>query len=211
MSTLKETDIKGKPYVEVNERLKYFRANFTGYSLLTEIITLDDEKIVIRANIKNDKGIIVAQGLAREKNGDSFINKTSYVENCETSAWGRALANFGIGIDGSVSSADEVQNAIENQKKKTIEDKIDESTEQLDNALKDNKQKVQSQLGQQVTGTFKSFIDDIEIKLSQGVEMNPDHKASYDRITTALTANKITKAREQEALNKLKEILEGLK
>ena len=46
----------------------------------------------------------------------SFINKTSYVENCETSAWGRALANFGIGLGTSVASADEVANAIENQK-----------------------------------------------------------------------------------------------
>ena len=37
-----------------------------------------------------------------------FINKSSYVENCETSAWGRALANFGIGVDSSIASAEEV-------------------------------------------------------------------------------------------------------
>jgi hypothetical protein len=42
----------------------------------------------------------------------SFINKTSFVEVCETSAWGRALANFGIGIDSQVASANEVANAI---------------------------------------------------------------------------------------------------
>lgn len=51
-----------------------------------------------------------------EKADSSYINKTSFVENCETSAWGRALANFAIGVDASVASADEVANAIKNQK-----------------------------------------------------------------------------------------------
>ncbi len=53
--------------------------------------------------------------MAEEEKGSTFINKTSYVENCETSAWGRALANFGIGLETSVASADEVKNAIANQ------------------------------------------------------------------------------------------------
>ncbi len=115
MSKLKTVDIKGKQYVQVNDRIKYFRENFKGYSLQSEIISLDDVACVIRASILNEKQEIVAHGIAREKNGDSFINKTSYVENCETSAWGRALGNFGIGIDNSVASSDEVATAIENQ------------------------------------------------------------------------------------------------
>jgi len=44
---------------------------------------------------------------------------SSYIENCETSAWGRALANFGIGIDTAVASADEVGNAIKQQQDDT--------------------------------------------------------------------------------------------
>ena len=57
----------------------------------------------------------MATGLAQEKENSSFINKTSFVENCETSAWGRALGNLGIGIDTAVASAEEVKNAILNQ------------------------------------------------------------------------------------------------
>ena len=60
---------------------------------------------------------MLANGLAEESKGSTFINKTSYVENCETSAWGRALGNLGIGLDTSVASADEVKNAIANQGK----------------------------------------------------------------------------------------------
>jgi len=112
---MKTVSIKGKNYVEVNERLKYFREHFKGYSLLSEIVELTDEKIVIKARILSPDLIEVANGLAYELAGSSFINKTSYIENCETSAWGRALANFGIGLDNSVASADEVSQAIELQ------------------------------------------------------------------------------------------------
>ena len=81
----------------------------------TEIIQLDDKKVVLKAVIRNEQDRIVAEGLAYEMANSSFINKTSYIENCETSAWGRALGNLGIGIDTSVASADEVINAINNQ------------------------------------------------------------------------------------------------
>lgn len=110
---MKTVNIKGKNYVEVNERLKYFREHFKGYCLLTDIVELSEERVVIKAKIISEEGVEVANGLAYELAGSSFINKTSYIENCETSAWGRALANFGIGLDNSVASADEVSQAIE--------------------------------------------------------------------------------------------------
>jgi hypothetical protein len=139
---LKTVDIKGKAYVTVNERIKYFREHFTGYRLISEIVyhneaeyitwyekadkkdrELTSEKgawksaeICFKASILNEKGETVATGYAMEKADSSYINKTSFVENCETSAWGRALANFAIGVDASVASADEVANAIKNQK-----------------------------------------------------------------------------------------------
>ena len=111
---MKTTEIKGRPYVEVNERLKYFRSQpeYKGYSLESEIIALDNGVITIKAVIRDENGIIKATGLAQEKESSSFINKTSFVENCETSAWGRALGNLGIGIDTSVASAEEVENEI---------------------------------------------------------------------------------------------------
>lgn len=116
MEKLKTIDIKGKDYVLVNDRLAYFREAYKGYSLETEVVFLDENYCVLKAVIKDDKERVVATGLAREVNGSTFINKTSYVENCETSAWGRALGNLGIGIDTSVASYEEVANAIEQQK-----------------------------------------------------------------------------------------------
>lgn len=112
---LKTVDIKGKPYVEVNERIKYFRENYKDYSLESDIVSNDNGVVVIKATIKNPDGVIKATGYAYEKENSTFINKTSYIENCETSAWGRALGNFGIGIDTSIASAEEVQTAILNQ------------------------------------------------------------------------------------------------
>ena len=121
VAKLKTVDIKGKAYVEVNERLKYFRGEYSDYSLISSIESLTDDRIVIKATISNPEGREIASGIAYEKEGSNYINKTSFVENCETSAWGRCLANFGIGIDASVASAQEVSNAIhqqENPKKK---------------------------------------------------------------------------------------------
>jgi len=115
---LKTVNIKGKPYVTVDERLIYFRDHYPNYSLVSEVIEKTEDSILIKAIILDEKNRIIATGLAEEEKGSNYINKTSYVENCETSAWGRALANFGIGIDaGSVASAEEVINAINNQNK----------------------------------------------------------------------------------------------
>lgn len=114
METMK---IKGKDYVPVNERLKEFRKLFKDYSLTSEIIELTPEVCTIKAVITDDKGVVRATGLAQElrNNAMSLVNKTSYVENCETSAWGRALGNFGIGIDSAICTADELLMAMNAQ------------------------------------------------------------------------------------------------
>jgi len=129
---VKTTDIKGKPYIEVNERLKHFRANYPDHRLLSEIVSNDNGVIVMRAWVEDANGSTVAVGHAYEKEGSTFINKTSYVENCETSAWGRALANFGIGIDIAVASAEEVKNAQANQgaapKENVVENEVTKPT-----------------------------------------------------------------------------------
>ena len=117
MKNFKTVNIKGKEYVPVNERIKHFRTdkNYDGYSLESEIIELTDAIITIKAIIKNSEGRVIATGLANESKNDGYINKTSYIENCETSAWGRALSNFGIGIDTSIASYDEVLKAQQAQ------------------------------------------------------------------------------------------------
>ena len=113
----KTTNIKGKEYVEVNERIKYFRLaeEYKGWCLCSEVVHLDDASCVIKATICDENGVTKATGFAQEDKSSSYINKTSYVENCETSAWGRALANLGIGIDTSIASSNEVSMAISKQ------------------------------------------------------------------------------------------------
>lgn len=113
----KTTNIKGKQYVEVNERIKYFRSHpdYAGWSMSSEIVAMDAESCVIRAEIRDDQWTLRATGFAQEDKSSSYINKTSYVENCETSAWGRALASLGIGIDTSIASSNEVSMAIAKQ------------------------------------------------------------------------------------------------
>ena len=119
MKELKSINIKGKQYVEVNERLRYFRENFKDWSLESEVVEKTNTSVTIKAIIKDAEGRTRATGLAEEVKGSTFINKTSYVENCETSAWGRALGNLGIGIETSVASYEEVANAIKQQDKNT--------------------------------------------------------------------------------------------
>ena len=129
----------GKPYVTVNSRLKYFREEFIGYKLLSEVISNENGKCLIKATILDDKNIAVATGHACEKDGVGFINRTSHVENCETSAWGRALGNFGIGISAAVASYEEVANAIEQRKPVTKEKKYKDSVcAKVESINKDN-------------------------------------------------------------------------
>lgn len=118
---LKTIDIQGKPYVEVSERINHFRnsSEYKGWGMETMIESQNDKNITMRCVIKNQEGSIISSGIAQEVAGSSFINKGSHVENCETSAVGRALGNLGIGTETSVASYDEVSNAKLNQNKQT--------------------------------------------------------------------------------------------
>tara|TARA_R100000963_G_C4613203_1_gene82944 strand:+ start:80 stop:679 length:600 start_codon:yes stop_codon:yes gene_type:complete len=124
---MKTINIHGKQYVEVKERIKYFRENYKDWSLTSELLELTDERCVIKATISNDKDRVLASGIAYETRGSSYINKTSFVENCETSAWGRALGNLGIGVETSIASADEINYA--KAQDKTKKSKVEKLTD----------------------------------------------------------------------------------
>ena len=111
---MKSVDIKGKQYIMVNERIKEFRKQHPNGQILTQIMANADGQVMFQAKVMVE-GVLVATGHAYEKEASSFINKTSYIENCETSAIGRALGIYGIGIDASIASAEEVANAVNNQ------------------------------------------------------------------------------------------------
>lgn len=114
-ASVQTTDIKGKEYCEVNQRIKAFRMVHPDGAIIPELISLEGGVCVMKATVMDARGEVLGVGHAYEKEGSTFINKTSYIENCETSAVGRALGMCGFGIDTSVASYEEVANAIENQ------------------------------------------------------------------------------------------------
>lgn len=118
-SEIKTVDIKGKDYAEVPKRVTAFRKLFPEGTIESEIISCQNGVCVIKATVKNGDTIL-GTGHAYEKENSTFINKTSYIENCETSAVGRALGFVGIGVETSIASYEEVQNAKANQKDKPV-------------------------------------------------------------------------------------------
>ena len=112
---LPKVDIKGKKYSIVAARIQGFRKMIPDGMIKTEIVSIDDSRVVMTATIADGDGKVLATGTAFEEKGSSYINKTSYVENCETSAVGRALAMLGIGSEENLCSADELVNAINGQ------------------------------------------------------------------------------------------------
>ena len=112
------TNIKGKEYAAVNGRINAFRRLFPQGFITTEIVSLDAGVVVMKASCgyyEDGQAVVLGTGMAYEREGSSNINKTSYIENCETSAVGRALGMAGLGINTAVASSEEVQNAIKQQ------------------------------------------------------------------------------------------------
>jgi len=101
----------------VNERILYFNSEdaYKGWQLETEIVEIDADHVIVKATIINDLGQVVRTGHAHEFTNDTPINKISFLEVCETSAVGRALAFLGIGVEESIASAEEVSHAIKQQ------------------------------------------------------------------------------------------------
>ena len=119
---LRRTNIKGKPYIEVNQRVQAFWEMFPIGSIETEKLSDDGKRCDFIARISiydmnTGTWRVVATGHAFEFQSTGMVNKTSYVENAETSAVGRALGFLGIGSTESIASADEVQSAIEHQER----------------------------------------------------------------------------------------------
>jgi hypothetical protein len=111
----KETiDIHGKKYETVASRVSRFREKHSDeYSIITELVSADTDRVVMKATISKD-GNVIATGYAEENRNASTINRTSALENCETSAIGRALAAYGM-AGTEYASADELTTALRQQ------------------------------------------------------------------------------------------------
>ena len=107
-------NIHGKNYIEVKDRVLQFRAEHPEWSITTSVVNIgENNSILISASVLDETDRVRATGLAHEFQADktSMVNSTSWVENCETSAIGRALASLGYGIEEAYASANEVQSA----------------------------------------------------------------------------------------------------
>lgn len=87
--------IRGRQYKTVALRISEFRKDFPDWTIRTEILERTEARVLIRAEIISPEGRLLADGYAEEDREASMINKVSAVENCATSAIGRALASFG--------------------------------------------------------------------------------------------------------------------
>lgn len=118
MSKIETVRIKGGEYAMVHARVRHFRSEprYKEFSISTDVEFFDHDKgyIVIKATVRSADNRTLASGLAHEFRDDrsSMVNKTSFVENAETSAIGRALACLGIGIEDAYASSFEVEQAI---------------------------------------------------------------------------------------------------
>lgn len=119
-----------KFYTSVAARVAAFREMCATGTIVTEIVTMADGVVTMKATVSDEAGRVLATGMAQEKESSSFINKTSYIENCETSAVGRALGMLGIGSDEQMASAEELANAINNQNQQTAQKSVQQNRQQ---------------------------------------------------------------------------------
>jgi len=178
METIK---IHGKDYVTVSERVKFFRENFQGWTIKTKIVRYLKDECVFRAMILDQEGEVMSTGHAHEVKTEKGINSNSYLENCETSAVGRALAFLGIGIDGGIASLDEIISARQTEYIVKLLD--------LASISEEDREKVEKNLTTMTTKDAESVI-----KFLQANQLDPiESGASYSQKDINKRLDKIDK------------------
>lgn len=109
-------------YEDVDTRIHKFYDRYPSGRIVTEVIAYSDTQFIVKACVYRDdtQRDVSATGLAEERVGSSPVNKTSALENCETSAIGRALANLGLSAKGSRPSRQEMEKADRAEPKPTM-------------------------------------------------------------------------------------------
>ena len=106
------TVIKGKKYITVNKRVLAFRQLFPNGRITTEIVKLSNDNgttVIVKANVYDGENLISTGHAFENPSKNTNINKFSAIENCETSAVGRALGFLGIGSTDSIASLEEIE------------------------------------------------------------------------------------------------------
>jgi len=189
-------NIHGKQYKTVAERINDFRSVDNAYNdhgIVTELVSDKDGVVIMKASVVTHDGRVMGTGYAEEVRGSTNINKTSALENSETSAIGRALANVGFG-GTEYASANEVTDAI-------LQQKVMEAVERL---VAHNKAVVRNiEEIYQIKYSIANGDDMSALELA--AELDPEDKAL---LWLAPTKGGIFTTQEREALqktNKLKE------
>lgn len=125
---MSKTNIKGKNYATVNERIKAYRKVYPTGKIFTQIEEIKENYVRIKVSVTDENDRIISTGTASEViTGDAkkdYINITSLVENCETSAVGRALGFAGFGVDVSIASAEDMEKTTKLNKRFEIYDNM---------------------------------------------------------------------------------------
>jgi len=122
----------GKVYTQVVHRMQAFREHYgLEVGVDTQLILDDGQRVVMKAVITDNQGMIMGSGFAEEIRGQGNVNKTSAIENCETSAVGRALASIGLsgGEYASMNEMDGVGRKTQAQASTPTPPVVDSQTE----------------------------------------------------------------------------------
>jgi hypothetical protein len=92
-------------YETVAQRLERFWIAYPHGQIMTNMMHYDASTVIFRCECLDNDGRIISQGWAEEVMGNSPVNKTSFLENCETSAIGRAISNGPLGHTGERASS----------------------------------------------------------------------------------------------------------
>lgn len=100
-------------YAPVAERVALFYARYPTGRILTKLVSRTEREVLFRAAVYRgpDETAPAATGWAAEREGDGDVNSVACVENTETSAIGRALANLGFTASRERASAEEMAKA----------------------------------------------------------------------------------------------------
>ena len=112
----------GKKYLEVKHRITILRRHYAiALGIDTTLIEANDKFVRVQARIADPDGRVIASGMAEEYRDKGPVNKTSALENCESSAIGRALASLGLhgGEYASANELDAVDRKTEIQNQET--------------------------------------------------------------------------------------------
>lgn len=134
-SEINKTDIKGKKYAEVSERILAFRKLNPNGKIVTEIIDKSENDVTMKVTIIDENLNELATGHASETR-KGLVNSISMLENCETSAIGRALGFCGFGIDNGIASGQDMQKVEEYKKQNKKEEIYENMFISYDEAMK---------------------------------------------------------------------------